>query len=802
MKDAIRNIWRARFRLIAIAIAAAGLVVTLLVVVVRRSDNDPGSVLRRAWARQGVTAPNVILISLDTTRADHLGAYGDSDARTPAIDALARQGVLFTQAATPAPLTLPAHSSIMTGLYPTYHGVRLNGNTALSEKHTTLAEVLSAHGYQTAAFIAAFVLDGRWGLNQGFGVYDDQFDLKKFKHLDLAGVQRPGDQVMDAAIRWLDEHKAAPFFAWVHLYDAHSPYEPPEPLRSQFRFRGMPGLYDGEIAFADEQVARCIAWLQKAGLDQKTIVVIVGDHGESLGSHGEATHGYFIYDYALHVPFIITTPLDRLRGVRVESQVSLVDVFPTVLALAGVESSVTVQGRSLLPLMLGRPPEQEVYAYSESMTPNLQYGWGALHALRSPRYKFIRSPRPELYDLAADPGEATNLLATHAARAREMADTLDRLIAETSRNAPAPEAANLDTETLARLASLGYVGHASTGKSAAPSSQALSDPKDKLGVFAAVQRAGELMATDQYAPAAQALESALREEPTMPQARLMLGSCYAELGRTKDAQAEFDRALKDDPQSVQALLGMANVLMSEGQTDDVVTLCKRTLSLDDRNTQAYALLGDIYIGQHEPAKALPYLQKAVDIQPKLTQNRLNLAACLIDVNDLTRAQATLEEIIAEYPRFPGAQFNLGVLYEEQGRLAEARAAYAAEVAHYPNSFKARFNLGKLLARLDDWSGSIAEMREVVRIAPKQPEGYLFLARGLLHESGSLDEIQGFAGTGLALARTPDLKALGWFVLADVFNRRQQPDKMNDALRNAQLHVAADRSGSHHARRRD
>lgn len=800
MKRAIRKLWRARLRLVAIA--AAGLVVTLLVVIARRADNDPRDILRRSWAERGVEKPNVLLVTLDTTRADHLGSYGDSDARTPAMDALARGGVLFTQAATPAPLTLPAHSSIMTGLYPTYHGVRLNGNTALSEQHTTLAEVLSAHGYQTAAFIAAFVLDGRWGLNQGFGVYDDQFDLKKFKHVDLAAVQKPGDQVMDASLRWLDEHKSGPFFAWVHLYDAHTPYEPPEPLRSEFRSRGMAGLYDGEIAFADQQVARCVSWLQKTGLDQKTIVVIVGDHGESLGSHGEATHGYFIYDYALHVPFIVATPLDRLRGVRVESQVSLVDVFPTVLALTGIDSSARVQGRSLLPLILGRQPEEEVYAYSESMTPSLQYGWSALHSLRSPRYKFIRSPRPELYDLSADPGEATNIFDTHRARAREMTEALDRLMAETGRDAPAPEAANLDTETLARLASLGYVGGSSPAKNAAASSQALSDPKDKLAVFAAVQRAGELMATDQYAPAAQALESALREEPTMPQARLMLGTCYAELGRTKDAKAEFDRVLNDDPQSVQGLLGMANVLMSEGQTEDVITLCKRTLSLDNRNTQAYALLGDVYIGQHEPSKALQYLQKAVDIQPKLTQNRLNLAACLIEMKDLSRAHAMLDEIIAEYPRFPGARFNLGVLYEEQGRPAEARAAYAAEVANYPNSFKARFNLGKVLAQLDDWPGSIDQMQEVVRIAPKQPEGYLFLARGLLHESGPLDEIQAIAGKGLALAKSPDLKALGWFVMADVFNRRQQPDKMNEALRNAQVHVAAHRTGSHRATRRD
>ena len=461
-----------------------------------RASSDPASRVRRSWARHGVDKPNLIVISLDTTRADHLGSYGYASARTPATDALARAGALFAQAATPAPLTLPAHSSLMTGFYPTYHGVRLNGTAALSQSHTTLAEVLAGHGYNTGAFVGAFVLDGRWGLNQGFGTYDDQFDMKKFKHLDLAAVQRPGDQVMDAAIRWLDGQRHDPFFAWIHLYDAHSPYEPPERLASDFRGRGPVGLYDGEIAFADEQVGRCVSWLKTAGLDDRTILVVVGDHGESLGSHGEGTHGYFIYDDVLHVPLIIATPIDELRGIRVDAQVSLVDVFPTVLALAGIDSQGRLDGRSLVPLMFHPATPDTAYAYSESMTPNLQYGWSALHSLRSPRYKFIRAPTPELYDLTADPGEIHNVLSSHRSMAHDMDSALDRLMAESSRGARAPEVANLDRDTIARLSSLGYVG-GTPAASTAPAG-ALADPKDRLDVFIDVQRAGELMVKDEY----------------------------------------------------------------------------------------------------------------------------------------------------------------------------------------------------------------------------------------------------------------------------------------------------------------
>jgi arylsulfatase A-like enzyme/tetratricopeptide (TPR) repeat protein len=787
-----------------VSISAGLLIAAGLFLFAHRPGRDPDQMVRRFWARHGVDKPNVILISLDTTRADRLGCYGDSHARTPAIDGLARRGVLFSQAASPAPLTLPSHCSLMTGLYPTYHGVRLNGTTALAQEQSTLAEVFSEAGYRTGAFVGAFVLDGRWGLNQGFSQYDDQFDLMKVKHIDLAGVQRPANQVMDAALRWLDGRKDEPFFAWIHLYDPHTPYEPPEPLFSEFGRRGPAGLYEGEIAFADQQVDRCLSWVRDAGLDQNTIIVVVGDHGEALGSHGEGTHGFFIYDWALRVPFIIRTPFDDLQGVRVDSQVSLVDVFPTVLALTGLQASSRVHGRSLVPLMFrpASPEAETVYAYGESMSPNLQFGWSALHSLRSPKFKYIESPRPELYDLVADPGEATNIYAQRATIADAMARELDRVVAETSRDAPAPEAANLDKDTLARLASLGYVGTTTTRTSRPGDHGTLADPKDKLDVFTAVQRAGELMARDEYAEAVGALESALAMEPAMPQALLMLGASYAELGRTKEAKAQFDRVLKKDPESVPGLIGLANILLQEGKTEDVVTLCRQTLSIDPRNSQAYALLGDVYIGERQPSKALPHLEKAVEIQPKITQNRLNLAACLIEVDQLARAQQILDGILDEHPRFPGAWFNRGVLYEEQRRADDARKAYLAEVTNYPNSFKARFNFGKVLSELGDWTGSIDQMKEIIRIAPKRPEGYLFLARGLLHEGMALDEVQTLTEKGLTLARTPEFKALGWFLMADVFERRNQPDKVTVALRNARMHVSSGKRGSNDPAPRD
>ncbi|MFZ2054205.1 MAG: sulfatase-like hydrolase/transferase [Candidatus Aminicenantales bacterium] len=762
------------------AVLAAGIILWLFL----RPEKSPAARVEKLWSESGVGKPNVILITLDTTRADHLACYGYPNVKTPHLDSLARRGVLFEQAATNSPLTLPAHCSIMTGMYPTYHGVRINGNTALNDEQTTIAEVLSAQGYRCGAFIGAFVLDGRWGLKQGFEYYDDKFDLKKYKHLDLGAVQRPGNKVMDAALDWLDEQKNSPFFAWIHLYDPHTPYEPREPYLSEYRPRGLVGLYDGEIAFMDEQIGRCLSWLEANGLDKSTVLVLVGDHGEGLGSHGEGTHGYFIYDYAVHVPLIIATPFESLGGVRVPSQVRVVDIFPTLIDILGAPPPTETHGRSLLPVMFRPEKEEDGFAYAESMSPNLQFGWSSLHALRTTQYKYIQTPKAELYDLSRDAGEQTNLLLQNPNVVREMKDSLGRLIEETSRDAPTPQAANLDKETMERLSALGYVGAPVATKKASDTAGPLADPKDKLPVFQAVTAAGELVLEEKYAEAAVRLESALQEEPMIPQALLVLSTCYVELGRTEEAKAKLELVLKEDPESIPALISMANILLEEKKDKDVIALCKRTLSLDERNTQAHVLIGEIYLGELKYSEALPYLEKAVEIQPKVTRSRLTLGACLLGLKQYDRAEAEVKQVIQEAPKYPLAHFNLGLLYEETGRFEEARAAYAEEVANYPGEFKARFNLGKLLFKLGDRPGSLAQIREVVKLTPKLAEGHLLLARGLLYEDVPLEEVQVEVEKGLSLAETDDLKALGYFLLADIYNRRQEPEKVKDALRKA------------------
>jgi choline-sulfatase len=763
-----------------------------------RDEGPPRAVAERL-AAGGVAKPNVLLVTLDTTRADRLSAYGYPHAATPHLDAVARAGALFRSCTSASAFTQPSHASILTGTYPTFHGLRINGQAALAGAHETLAEQFAAGGYATGAFVGAFVLDGRWGLNQGFAHYDDRFELGKHAQIDLAGVQRPANEVVDAALEWLDGRQAGPFFAWLHLYDPHAPYEPPAPYAARYRARGLAGLYDGEIAFADAQVGRVLAWLEEKGLAGTTVVAVVGDHGEALGSHGELTHGWFVYDYAVQVPLLLRLPLGLFRGREVDQPVRTIDLYPTLLEMAGLAVPAASQGRSLVPLLdaeaAGGGDSAPAYAYSESMAPYLQYGWSPMFSLRTERWKYIDAPKPELYDLAADPGETRNVLLRERRVTRELRRALERIHAETGAGAPQSEEANLDQETLARLAALGYAGSPAAGAARVGlADRTLPDPKDKLEVYGEVSLAGDLANREEYAEAARHLQKVLALDPAVPQAKLLLATCYRETDRTAQAKGLLDEILKADPDNVQGLIAMANILSEEGRDEEVIAIAKRALAVDERNTQAHVLIGEVYMERGDHRRALPSLHRAVEIQPKLHRNRQNLAACLIGLERFGEAEGLLRAILAEHPKFPLAHFHLGLLYEEQGRLRAAQQAYLAELAHNGDHVPTRFNLGNVALRLGDFAGYRAQMEKVIELAPDRPRGYLFLARGLLAATGEVERARTLVDRGLSLADSAELKALGWFLLADIYTRKGQQARVAEALAKARFFAAQAEQG--------
>jgi arylsulfatase A-like enzyme len=421
---------------------------------------------------------NILLITLDTTRADHLGAYGFQSIATPNLDRLARDGVLFEQTETVAPLTLPAHASLLTGRFPPAHGVRDNAGFALDTRETTLADLLRTRGYRTGAFVASSVLASGRGLSRGFDVYRDVIAPPAPRGIP-GGVRRPANEVTDEALKWIAGVATSRFFAWVHFYDAHRPYDVPEPYHTQYV--GRP--YDGAIAFMDGEIGRLLAFLQQRGLLTNTIVVAVGDHGESLGDHGEASHAVFVYESVTRVPFIVRAPFTPLRGRIVDDVTRSIDVMPTLLDLLGVRSPATVEGTSLVPLMNGTARRLNLEAYAESLYPRYRYGWSELHALRAGRFKVIAAPRPELYDLQTDPFEEHNEYDARRALGEQMIARLRELERRSGGSAAGGHApVAVDSETALRLAALGYVSRSGSARKA-DEARALADPKDQIGLL-------------------------------------------------------------------------------------------------------------------------------------------------------------------------------------------------------------------------------------------------------------------------------------------------------------------------------
>jgi choline-sulfatase len=416
---------------------------------------------------------NVLIITLDTTRADALPAYGGTNLETPALDRLAREGVVFEQATSSVPLTLPAHCSLFTGLLPTHHAVRDNADPALSDAQTTLSEILRGGGFDTAAFVGSAVVGNERGLRQGFDMYSDPHAPDS-----SARARRPANVVVDQAIEWI-AHRDSRFFAWIHLYDAHAPYAPPEPYRTMYE--DVP--YLGAIAFVDAQIARVLTALDWRALLDRTLIVVVGDHGESLGDHGEDAHGIFLYQSTVRVPLVVRLPGFSPR--RVEDVTRLIDVMPTVLDALGLPSP-SMDGVSLLPLMRNEASHLDLEAYSESLYPG-RFGWSALRSLRAGRFKFVSAPRPELYDLQVDPRELHNVYDDRRELAALMSARLDDLASESPPRESDP-LRTLSASARERLMALGYIASVPVLPAAAPP-QSLADPKDRIALYNAMVQA-------------------------------------------------------------------------------------------------------------------------------------------------------------------------------------------------------------------------------------------------------------------------------------------------------------------------
>ncbi|MBI1875514.1 MAG: sulfatase-like hydrolase/transferase [Acidobacteria bacterium] len=718
----------------------------------------PGA--RGPWSRRR-HHPNLLLISIDTLRPDHLGCYGYGAARTPTIDALAARGVRFADAVTVTPLTLPAHASLLTGTFPAYHGVRDNGGFYLPPELVTLAEILRGVGYRTAGFVGAFVLDSRWGLQQGFDLYADGFDLSQANGAAMDTIQHPANEVVDQALRWLDQKSDKPFFGWVHLYDPHAPYTAPQQVAAQFP-PTLEGAYDAEIAWTDTQVGRLIDRLAQLRTLDETIVIIVGDHGESLGEHGEAQHGFFVYDAALRVPLIVAGL--GLSTTVVRDQVRIVDVMPTTLDLMGVPVPAAVQGQSLRPALNGQ--HLELLAFGETWYPRYHYGWCELLAVRDGRYKFVLAPERELYDLQTDPRETRNLSSARPARA----DALERALLETLariRRADAGTARQrIDRESEERLRALGYLsGQVGSRK---PANRSCGDPKDKVELYNLLRLASDDSADGRIDEAIAKVTQVLAADDEVVEAHTMLGSLHLKAKRYGDAVDAYRRALALDPEYQRAAFDLAIAYKAMGRLDDARAGFERARQLDPRSGTAELELADIAMQKREFEVAAALLTKGLEQSANVPAYLVKLGECQIELKRYDEAEKRLREALEANPKIERAHYDLGVLYEARGSTDKAAAEYEAETALH-GSYSASFNLAKLLSRAGRHTEAVARFREAVDANPEFGTGYLYLAKALL-DAGNLAEAERAARTGLSAHPDPPMAPLGHYVLADVYSR--------------------------------
>ena len=656
---------------------------------------------------------NLLVITIDTLRADRLGAYGHREARTPHLDKLASEGVVFEEAIAPVPVTLPSHASLFSGLVPPTHGVRDNTYFRLDLEARTLAEVLKAQGYETAAFVSAFVLDSSFGLDQGFDVYDDEVAGEA----ETAGTiaERRGALVTGSFASWLEKRDAGrPFFAWLHYFDPHLPYAAPAPY---------PPGYDGEIAYVDGEVGRVLETLAASGVEKDTLLVVTSDHGESLGEHGEKSHGFFVYDATLRVPLILKSAASLPAGKRVATPVRTIDIFPTVLEALQVPVPEGAQGRSLLTVVRGETTETPP-AYAECYVSELNFGWAPLVALREEGHKYIEAPLPELYDLEADPGETKNLFNADPERAHRMksrlADLVEGLPASlSSRSQP-------DPDTIARLRSLGYA--ASGGKSVLEGA-ALPDPKDRLHLWTRLEEVILHQGAGDLPKAIEGALDVLGEDPTNILALELLASARAEAGEREEAIEIYRRILDVDASRPLSHVLFGNLLWQSGDLDGAEASFRAALERDPGFARAHRRLGELYFTRGDAEKALESFGRAAELAVEDVETRLGIARSLKASGDMSGAMKELEalqrrnpldpEVLAEYagtmaqlgevdralallaagPDHHDVHYTASVILRSQDRIPEALAELERALALEPASAVALHDRGVILSRM-------------------------------------------------------------------------------------------------------
>jgi len=654
---------------------------------------------------------NLLLISVDTLRADHLGSYGYRSV-TPNLDRIAREGVVFDQVYTPVPLTLPAHTSLLTGRYPPATGIHENGEV-LPASVPTLAEQLEAQGFQTAAFVGAFILDRRFGLARGFDQYWGEFPLHRYEGADPSTIQIRGDQVQAAATQWIDGHASQRFFGFVHFYDLHGPYLLPSSWRARFPGR----FYDGELAYVDDLIGKLWDGLVRQGVADHTLLVITADHGEGLGEHGEQNHGFLLYRSTTHVPLIIRFPDRRNAGKRVTSIARLIDIAPTVSSLLGVPTSSSFQGRSLAPEISGQQ-RPALPAYSETLYPYRHFHTAPLYALRDDRFTFIQAPRPEIYEFRKDPAELHDLIHSNQAAANNLRGDLDNLLASMANG---PQASPASPEVLEELKSLGYVGSASISSGQPKYDPSLPDPKDRIALYRHFQKVLELETRGDMRDAAIGLDRIAASDPALVMVQIEAGLARQQLREDDVALKHFAAALRADPQNSLAHFDLGVSLGNLHRYPEAARELELATKLQPTNSRAFTVLGITRAQQGELVSSIDAFDHALAIDPIDFDALLNRGNVHLMLREWEKGRDDLQRAVAVEPRNPSIHQALGTMDFYQGDLDGALKEYRQAADLAPQSSSAHSNLGLLYRKLGRNADAAVELRRALALDPNNRE---------------------------------------------------------------------------------
>ena len=716
---------------------------------------------------------NLLLISIDTVRADYLQLYNPNGAPTPNLVHLAKNGFLFTDAISQVPFTLPSHSTMLTGTYPMKHLVQENVGAKLGDDAVTLAEVLKSSGYQTAGFIGALVLESGTGIEQGFDTFDDVFVRENKIMDDRSGIQKDAGSVKRSFLRWLDHKNTAPFFSFVHFYDPHAPYDPPPAFAPAVR--EPEALYRGELQYVDAVIGEIFDELTKRNLLSQTIVVITGDHGEMFGEHGESGHGFFIYQESLHVPLLFLLP-DHKAG-KSDTVVELVDLMPTILDLLGIAVPETIQGKSVAAVFKGLKVSDEI-AYSESLTAMQHFGAEPLRSIQDHRFKYIDSLKPELYDLSKDDGEMNNIALQEKQIASRMKSSLQAIVSKYNAAADKRQVRTLSPEQQEQLAALGYIGSTDS----AQKSRNNLDAKDcienwndlgtlstlvkqpncseclklvanmrsrgELPVQAQIFEARAFLGLRQYNKAISILKEIVSSNPDHAVAEIVLASAYKQSGAATGALAIYKKMMTQN--SLQGLENYADLMIALNKKNELRQDLEKLIASGKLNDKYNAVLGEIYLLLQQPEQAQHFLLKAIELSPEDPSS-------YIHISELMDAQGKTLEAIG---------------YLEQNRERLQSADYVMQ-------------LGKLYAKSGNARKEYELFQEMIRSYPKDARGYFFLGKVYLEQKADMNEVIRLAKTGLSLNPDLEFQPFGYFLLADAYTALGENEKAKSYLHTAE-----------------